>query len=215
MPNAPVARSLGRRPQDVLEDAARAGSMCASAGQDEHDLVVGTIDGERREGDGGGGVATHRLEEDHRRGELIADEPLVAPVGHDRDVVGERPRAVATVAWSSVSIAEQRQERLRALGSTQGMQPRPAAAGHDDGVHAPTIIAPRDRRPVTAPMITQRSSQMTLRCHSWYVCRRPCGTRHRDVAVLPRIATRAERPAHVETRGSSASMGSTPTAEAL
>ena len=74
-------------------------------------------------------------------GELVADEPLVAPVGDDRDVVGHAGEAGDGAPAAAIVVADQGQERLGAFGSAQRVEPRPAAAGHDHGVHVRPILA--------------------------------------------------------------------------
>ena len=64
-------------------------------------------------------------------GELRPDERLVPLVGHDRHVHRSpspaSPSSRRTVAWSRVSLAEEREERLRPLGPGERPQPRAAA----------------------------------------------------------------------------------------
>ena len=129
-------------------------------------------------------------------GQLVADEALVAPVRHDRDVVGRRRRADSAVAWRSDSLAEERQERLRALGSAQRVESGPAAAGHDDGVHAPPILgaATRAMTPrVSSLTRTYMPSQMTLRVPLVVLAVDLAERGHRQVPVLPRVAGAAVR----------------------
>ena len=94
--------------------------------------------GERRQGDGGRGVPTERLETSAAPGACAADDALVAAVGDDRDVVGQA-RETVDRSLQQRSLAEQRQEGLRALGSAQRLESGPAAAGEDHGVHAPLV----------------------------------------------------------------------------
>ena len=91
MSNAPVARCSAARPEDVAVDAVARRVDVGVGRHDDHHLVVGPVDGERRQGDRRGGVPAHRLEEHPAVGQLVADEALVAPVGHDRDVVRRQP----------------------------------------------------------------------------------------------------------------------------
>ena len=144
--------------------------MWASAGIDEHDLVGRAIDRRGRQGDRRRGVPPHRLEQERGVGHLVADEPLVAPIGDDRDVIGQRAQAPVGRLEEGLG-ADERQEGLGALGATQRVEPGPAAAGHDDGIHAPVIVAPpsgSDRRPRSGhwATTTHLPSQGTLRCHS-------------------------------------------------
>ena len=69
---------------------------------------------------------------------LLADESLVAPVGDHRDVVGQAGQALDRPLQEG-ALAEQRQERLGALGAAQRVEAGPAAAGQDDGIHAPLV----------------------------------------------------------------------------
>ena len=68
-------------------------------------------------------------------GELGPHELLVSLVGHDRDVdrdaVAIEPASRRTVAWRRRLVAEQRQERLGALGARQRPQAGAAPARHD------------------------------------------------------------------------------------
>ena len=68
-----------------------------------------------REGDRGGRVATHRLEQHAHVGELRPDEPLVAAVGDDGDVVGEAVEARGR-------RLEQRARRRPAAGRASGVR---------------------------------------------------------------------------------------------
>ena len=143
--NAPVARSLAAISQDAPEGVLARGIDVGIRRDDEHDVVRWPVQGDGRERDRGRGVATHRLEQQGRFGELVADQPLVAALGHDRDVVGQPPQPPLRGLEQGL-VAEQRQEGLRALGPTQGMESGPTAAGHDDGVHVAVIVAPRAGR---------------------------------------------------------------------
>ena len=67
------------------------GSMCASAGTTIITSSSGRSMAERGQGDRRGRVPAHRLEEDPCGRQLVADEALVAPVGHDGDVVRRQP----------------------------------------------------------------------------------------------------------------------------
>ena len=104
-------------------------------------------------------------------GDLVADEPLVAPVGDDRDVVGQAGEARDRRLEQGLG-SEQRQEGLGPLGSTEGVEPGPTTAGHDDGVHAPLILGAGRGPPTLGPLgqsatSTYLRSQMTLRVASW------------------------------------------------
>ena len=79
-----------------------------------------------------------RLDHDAHARCLLADDALVAPVGDDRDVVGQAGQALDRPLQEG-ALAEQRQERLGALGAAQRVQAGPAAAGQDDGIHAPLV----------------------------------------------------------------------------
>ena len=140
MPNAPRGEVLGRRAEDSLEDRHVLDRLVGR--QDDHDLVVGAVDDQRRERDRGRGVATERLEDERRVRDLVADQPLVAPVGDHRDVVGQALEALDR-ALEQRPFAEQRQEGLRALGAAEGMEAGPTAAGQDDGVHARLVYGRR------------------------------------------------------------------------
>ena len=107
--------------------------------QDEHDLVVRSIDGQGGQGDGGRGVPPERLHQDSDAGELGPDETLVASVGDDRYIVGH-PGQPGDSRLDERLRGDQGQERLRVLGAAQGMEARPAAAGQDDGIHVATIL---------------------------------------------------------------------------
>ena len=117
---------------------------------DDHDVLRRSIEGGRRQRDGSGRVAAHRLEQERGVGDLITDDPLVAAVGDDGDVVGQTAQPPLR-GLEQGFVAEQGQEGLWALGPAQRMESGPAAAGHDDGVHVLVILAPRsDRdRPIT------------------------------------------------------------------
>ena len=69
---------------------------------------------------------------------LLADDPLVAAIGDDRDVVGQAGQALDRPLQQG-ALAEQWQERLGALGAAQRVEAGPAAAGQDDGIHAPLV----------------------------------------------------------------------------
>ena len=84
---------LGRRAEHVLVNAF-ARRLDVGVGRDhEHDLVGRAIDRRGRQGDRRGRVPPHRLEQERGAGHLVADEPLVAPIGDDRDVIGQRAQA--------------------------------------------------------------------------------------------------------------------------
>ena len=84
---------LGGGAEHVLVDAF-ARRLDVGVGRDhEHDLVGRAIDRRGRQGDRRRGVPPHRLEQERGVGHLVADEPLVAPIGDDRDVIGQRAQA--------------------------------------------------------------------------------------------------------------------------
>ena len=142
IPNAPVARSSAAIAKHVLVDPLALRVDMGVGGDDEHDVLGRPVEGRRREGDRGGRVATHRLEQQGGVGHLVADDPLVAAVGDDRDVVGQAAQPPLG-GLEQGFVAEQREEGLRALGPAQRMESGPATAGHDDGVHVVPILAPR------------------------------------------------------------------------
>ena len=133
MSNAPVARSLAGGPQHLAEDLVPLGSIWRRPGP-RHDLVVGPVDRDAWRGRwpppccGPIGSMSRPAS-----GSCSLDQPLVAPVGHDRDVVGRQPRRGRL---EERPLTEQRQEGLWALGTAERVESGPAAAGHDDGVHA-------------------------------------------------------------------------------
>ena len=162
IPKAPVARCSAAAAEHVLVNAF-ARRLDMGVGRDhEHDLVGRAIDRRGRQGDRRGGVPPHRLEQKSGVGHLVADEPLVAPIGDDRDVIGQRAQAPVGRLEEGL-LADEGQEGLGTLGATQRVEPGPAAAGHDDGIHAPVIVAPptgpragargqvTGRRPPTCP----------------------------------------------------------------
>ncbi len=115
-------------------------------GQHDHHLVDGAVDGERREGDGRGGVPGVWLGQHRDPGELILDVADVALVGDDRDVLGPQVQLVPVHEARDGQLEErvapkQGQERLGAFGPAEGMQPGPTAAGQDDGVHVALIVS--------------------------------------------------------------------------
>ena len=115
-------------------------------GQHDHDLVDGPVDGERREGDGRGGVPGVWLGQHRDPGELILDVADVALVGDDRDVLGPQVELVTVHEAGDGQLEErvapkQGEERLGAFGPAEGMQPGPTAAGQDDGVHVTLIVS--------------------------------------------------------------------------
>ncbi len=134
-PERPGGQPLRRDADDVGVDALTGRVDVRVRGDDEHDVVVGPIDGRRRQGDRGGRVATHRLEQEAGVRELVADDALESAVGHDRDVVGQ-PAQPSRGRLDEGLVAQEWQERLGVLGAAQGVEPRPATAGHDHGVHA-------------------------------------------------------------------------------
>ena len=143
---------LGRGAQDVAEGLLALDRLVGR--QDEHDLVGRAIDGERGQGDRGRGVAPERLEQHGDVGELVADEPLVAPVGDDRDVVGQRAQARGRRLEQGLG-SQQREEGLGPLGPTEGVEPGPATAGHDDAVHAPLILGAGRGPPTPGPSVSR------------------------------------------------------------
>ena len=72
-------------------------------------------------------------------GHLLADEPLVAPIGDDRHVVGQPVQALDGPLQER-PLVEQRQEGLGALGSAERMEPGATPTGQDHGVHAPLSL---------------------------------------------------------------------------
>ena len=160
---------LGSRPQDVAEGLLAFDGLVGR--QDEHDLVGRAIDGERGQGDRGRRVAPEWLEQQGDVGELVADQPFVAPVGDDRDVVGQGAQARGRRLEQGLG-SQQREEGLGPLGSTEGVEPGPTTAGHDDAVHAPLILGAGRGPPTLGPLgqwatSTYLRSQMTLRVASW------------------------------------------------
>ena len=114
-------------------------------GQHDHHLVLGSIDGERREGDRRGGVPGMRLGQHRDPGELVLDIADVALVCDDRDVLRPKVELLAAQEPGDRQLQErvapkQRQERLGAFGPAEGVQPGPTAAGQDDGVHVAPIV---------------------------------------------------------------------------
>ena len=85
-------------------------------------------------------------------GRLLERRVAGSAIGHDRDVVGQ-PGQPVDRPLQQRALAEQRQERLRALGSAQRVEAGPAAAGQDDGVHAPPSLGAR-----MAPIVAPRSA---------------------------------------------------------
>ena len=108
-----------RLPEDVAVDALPCRVDMRVGGQDEHDLVLRPVDGKDRQGDGGRGVATHRLEHERRLGNLRSDEPFIAPIGHHRDVRGQVADAVIRCGQERPFV-EQGQEGLGQLGAAAG-----------------------------------------------------------------------------------------------
>ena len=165
-----AGREVVRRgAQDVAEGVLAFDGLVGR--QHDHDLVGRAVDGERRQGDGGGRVAPERLEQEGRVGELVADHRFVATVGDDRDVVGQRAQARGRRLEQGLG-AEQRKEGLGPLGPAEWVQPRPTTTGHDHAVHAPLILG-AGRGPPTPVLVGQSEtstylrSQMTLRVFSW------------------------------------------------
>jgi len=79
----------GRLREDVRIGVLARGIDVGIGRDDEHDVLGRPVEGDRRQGDRGRGVATHGLEEQGGVRELVADQSLVATLGHDRDVVGQ------------------------------------------------------------------------------------------------------------------------------
>ncbi len=161
-PEGARRKVLGRGAEHVLVNAF-ARRLDMGVGRDhEHDLVGRAIDRRGRQGDRRGRVPPHRLEQKLGVGHLVANEPLVAPIGDDRDVIGQRAQAPVGRLEEGLG-ADEGQEGLGTFGATQRVEPGPAAAGHDHGIHAPVIVAPPSghrtgargqvtgRRPPTCP----------------------------------------------------------------
>ena len=122
--NASVARRSALSSTDVYKPS----DVRVDVGvgrDDQHHLVVGLVDGDRGEGDGGGGVAAHRLEQDVRVRQLVADEALVAAFGDDGDVVVRRAAAAPSPGAASPRSAA-------AAGRASGVP-----AGSEGGVVVP------------------------------------------------------------------------------
>ena len=108
--------------------------------QDEHDLGRVALETERGKGDRRRRVAPERLGDHVHARQLLADHRPVPPLGDDRDVLGPKIQLRVTDdplgrELEQGSIAEEGQEGLGGLGSAEGPQPGPAAAGHDHRVH--------------------------------------------------------------------------------
>ena len=103
-PRCRTRRSPGpRRPaQDVAVDVPRASDRCGVGRQDQHHLVVGPVDGEVARAIAAAVFRPIGSSRTRAVGHLVADQPLVAAVGDDRDVVGQSASRRA-VAWSSDS----------------------------------------------------------------------------------------------------------------
>ena len=201
IPNAPVASCSAAIFEDVLVHVLARGVDVGIRRDDEHDVVRWPIEGDRRERDRGRRVATHRLEQQGGFGELVADQALVATVGHDRDVVGQPPQPPLRRLEQGL-VAEQRQEGLRALGPAQGVESGPTAAGHDDGVHVAVIVAPREGRGPGRhwAMTTHLPSQIDLALPLVIAREVRLELGRGQVAVRPLVRRRAQRPADVEAQ---------------
>jgi len=125
-------RNLGGVSQHALVDGDVRDRLIGR--QDQHHLVVRTLDRHRRECDGRRRVATHRLEQERRRWCLVANERLVLAIGDDRDVVGHAAEPIDR-RLEQGTLTEERQERFGPLGRAQRVETGAPAAGQDDGVH--------------------------------------------------------------------------------
>ena len=150
IPNDAGRQVLGGRAQDVAEDVVASCDRLVGR-QDDHDLVLGPVDGERRERDGAPrccGRAARASERAHA-GACVADESLVAPVGHDRDVVGQAGQPVDRPPGGASRSPSSGRNGFGRSGRLSGMEAGPTATGQDHGVHAPPILRGATRcRPV-------------------------------------------------------------------
>ena len=147
-----VERALGQargsrqdRPEDVLAFDRMVGR------QDEHDLVVRSIDEDSGEGNRRRRVPPGRFGDHPDARALGPHEVPVPPIGDHRDV--QRGHGELHVIANAVDrelqerpAAEKRQERLGCLGTAQRPEPRAAAPGEDHHVHRGDRIRPGRRR---------------------------------------------------------------------
>ena len=112
--------------------------------QDEHHVVVGAIEGGRRERDRRGRVAADGLGQEHVLAELrqlLADDAHVPAVGHDGDVPGgdELGHDPVPRPLQQRPIPDQGQERLGALRAGERPEAGASPAGEDDCVHREVV----------------------------------------------------------------------------
>ena len=124
---------LPRGLQDPLEDPGLGDGVIGR--QHDHDLVGRPVDGDGRERDRGCRVAADGLAQDRHVRNLFVDEVRVPGVGHDVHGPLDEPLDALDGLLDQRPLAEQRQERLRAVVVAQGPQPRSTAAGEDHRVH--------------------------------------------------------------------------------
>ena len=125
---------LDRDPDDIAEAVLVDDPVVRR--QDDHDVIIRTVDDRTGEGDRRSGVPAGRLDDQPDVRDLIADQLAVAPVRHAEDVrlVGQRQDPPHGVLKER-PIVDERQEGLRALLPAEGPQSGPATAGEDDDVH--------------------------------------------------------------------------------
>jgi hypothetical protein len=115
--------------------------------QDDHDLVVGPVDGGGREGDRRRGVAAGGLDDEPDARLLLLHDRAVAAVRDAIDVIGADERLDAPDGpLEEGLVAEQGQKGLGAIWPAQRPQAGPAAARQDDDVHRPHSRAGRRPR---------------------------------------------------------------------